>query len=141
MRVVVTGGRRYSNRAVVFGALDSLLKEHGALEVATGGATGADWLAEQWCFENGITPMVFRVTDDEWKRLKNRAGPIRNKRMLKTFRPELVLAFPGGAGTKNCCDTAAKMGISVQFDTAIGDRIGVVVHSNEEQFLPGFKNK
>lgn len=29
------------------------------------------------------------------------AGPIRNRRMLEQGKPDLVVAFPGGAGTAN----------------------------------------
>jgi hypothetical protein len=47
--------------------------------------------------------------DGEWPA----AGPRRNQRMLDTFQPDLVAAFPGGNGTKSCVDAASLRGIPV----------------------------
>jgi ABC-type Fe3+-hydroxamate transport system substrate-binding protein len=40
------------------------------------------------------------------------AGPIRNGRMLE-YKPDLVIAFPGGRGTANMVKQARKAGIAV----------------------------
>jgi len=81
MRVVVTGGRSYTNRDMVAGELWAL-------------------------YEND--PDEFIVAHGR------AAGPIRNRQMLEEFRPAIVLAFPGGAGTANCVKTARELGILVK---------------------------
>jgi len=37
----------------------------------------------------------------EWDELGKKAGPLRNQRMLDEGKPDLVVAFPGGGGTKD----------------------------------------
>jgi hypothetical protein len=41
------------------------------------------------------------------------AGPIRNKLMLTDGKPDVVIAFPGGAGTANMVGIAKKANIDV----------------------------
>jgi hypothetical protein len=52
---------------------------------------------------------VKHATDGPWPA----AGPRRNRRMLVAFKPDVVLAFPGGAGTASCCAVARELGIPV----------------------------
>lgn len=128
MRVVVTGGRHYRNWPVVKAALDAVMLEAcGELELAQGGATGADALARRWCRENGIRPQTFAAAwrdlrtqpvviryDRHGKAYNAAAGAIRNEKMLRIFLPQLVIAFMGGPGTANCVALAHKMGIKVR---------------------------
>jgi hypothetical protein len=43
----------------------------------------------------------------------SQAGPLRNQRMLDEGKPDLVVAFPGGGGTKDLVRRAVKAGVSV----------------------------
>lgn len=53
-------------------------------------------------------------------RLGRAAGPMRNKQMLEEGKPDLVVAFPGGAGTENMVKQAKAAGIRVlRIETAI----------------------
>ena len=48
------------------------------------------------------------------KRIRGKAaGPERNRRMLDTFKPDGVIAFPGGRGTADCCRAADERAIPV----------------------------
>jgi len=38
---------------------------------------------------------------------------IRNQQMLDESRPDLIVAFPGGRGTKDMVDRATKAGVKV----------------------------
>lgn len=40
-------------------------------------------------------------------------GPLRNQRMLEEGKPDLVVAFPGGGGTKDMVRRAAKAGVPI----------------------------
>ena len=49
-----------------------------------------------------------------WKKHGRAAGPIRNKQMLEEAKPDLVIAFPGGAGTANMVKQAREAGVKVE---------------------------
>lgn len=106
MRVLVCGGRDYAEKRVVFDTLDSL----DPTEICQGGATGADYLAKQWAQYSKIPCKEFKA---EWKKYGNAAGPIRNKQMIEEFDPDMVVAFPGGSGTKNMIKLAENAGKKV----------------------------
>jgi len=94
MKLLVCGGRRYTDAAGARCALDAMA-EIGPIEmIITGGARGADRLAEDYAVERGIPVRIFRA---EWHRLGRAAGPVRNQVMLDEAAPDLVLALPGGA--------------------------------------------
>jgi len=107
MRVVVTGGRDFVNRAFIYKVLDSY--EIDAL--AHGGAKGADTVAGQWASERSVPCTVFPA---KWNELGKLAGFARNAQMLDRFKPDLVIAFPGGTGTTNCCICALARRIPIK---------------------------
>lgn len=83
--VCLTGGRSYGDDEVVHDTLEDLLRQYPDMEVG-----------------------VYRA---DWRRYGDAAGPIRNERMLREEDPLLLVAFPGGPGTADCCLAAAQMGI------------------------------
>lgn len=107
MKLLVCGGRNYRDSNTVYSVLDALRPDY----VIQGGATGADRLALEWALSNQIAYQTFEAN---WS-LGRKAGPLRNARMLREGRPELVLAFPGGAGTKDMVSKAAEAGVPVIF--------------------------
>ena len=111
MKVLVTGGRKYNNYDLV----NSTLSEISPTSVVEGGATGADELARRWCKETGTTHFRHNA---KWKELGTKAGPARNKEMLKLHPDiDLVLAFPGGKGTADMVEQASKAGIDIRVIT------------------------
>lgn len=106
VRIVVTGGREFSDRELLTRTLDA----YRIVELAQGGARGADRLAKEYAESNGIPVVTF---DADWKQFRNAAGPMRNLRMLQHFRPDLVVAFPGGVGTADCVQKARRLGFTV----------------------------
>lgn len=97
MRLLVCGGRDFTDRAGLFARLDQFVEEDGRPDVVIhGGARGADRLAGEWAREHGIKELVFYA---EWRRWGNAAGPIRNSMMISFGRPTHALVFPGGRGT------------------------------------------
>jgi YspA, cpYpsA-related SLOG family len=96
MRVLVCGGRSYSNSTKVHFWCEWLPSKN--LYIIIGGAKGADYLAELWAIDNWIPHIVYHAN---WDVHGKSAGFLRNKRMLEEGKPDLVLAFPGGAGTEN----------------------------------------
>lgn len=116
MNVLVCGGRDYADRTKVFDELEILNAFNMKLCVISGGATGADAIAEEWARanikkRNGVS---FRGFDADWKKHGKAAGPIRNQAMIDRGKPDLVLAFPGGRGTADMVSRARAAGVEVK---------------------------
>ena len=87
-----------------------VLKQFDIEHVISGHASGADQMAEMWADENRI-PLSIDPAD--WSRHGKSAGPIRNQQMLDEGKPDLVVAFPGGAGTADMVRRAERASIAV----------------------------
>ena len=110
VRVLVCGGRQFDDRDMLNAALDKLHHERVFSLVISGGAPGADSLAEAWAKAAGVACKVYNA---DWETLGRKAGPIRNEQMLVEGRPDLVVAFPGGRGTAHMVRIAREAGIEV----------------------------
>lgn len=111
MRVLVCGGRDYSDSAHIFRALDDLHEKRGPITLLIeGGASGADLVARSWAFHRYIQHVTERA---DWNRHGKAAGPIRNRAMLDNHSPDVVLAFPGGKGTADMVRQATARGVEV----------------------------
>lgn len=109
VRVIVCGGRDFSDTVAVARALDSLHAERPIGVVFHGNAAGADRAAHWWAYSRKVK--VFPVPA-EWSKYGKRAGPIRNQHMLGQS-PDLVVAFPGGRGTADMVKRARAAGVEV----------------------------
>lgn len=109
-RVLVCGGRGYDNRKELGSILSEFNRDEGIGLVISGGASGADRLAESWANHNRIPLCIFPAN---WNFEGRAAGPIRNGRMIEFGHPDWVIAFPGGAGTKNMIAQAESKNIPV----------------------------
>lgn len=108
MKIVITGGRDYSNKDKVFKVLDSLNPK----KLYHGGASGADSISESWWDIRRIC--VREIFNADWNRLGRAAGPVRNLKMLKYAGEDaVVVAFAGGKGTENCIQYAKDLGMIV----------------------------
>jgi len=110
MRVLVCGGRDYDDDDRVFSVLNNYDADHNFTALIEGGATGADSAAKRWAQIGKLPIFTFRA---DWKKHGKAAGPIRNERMIIEGRPDLVIAFPGGRGTRNMIETARRHGVDV----------------------------
>ncbi len=110
MRVIICGGRKFWERARMYQELDRIDSEKRILTVITGGANGADFLAQSWA-EARLKHLV--VFEAQWDKYGKSAGPIRNEQMLKESGPDLVIAFPGGRGTAHMIAISRRDGVPV----------------------------
>lgn len=110
MRIVICGGRNYSDAETLRRVLDGLHAVAGIKEIATGGAKGADQLAEEWARAVGVDSRVYLA---DWEQYGRSAGPRRNRVMLTEFAPDIVVSFPGGRGTSDCVRQAIALKILV----------------------------
>ena len=106
MKVLVCGGRGFAD----FHLLEETLNSLDITVLISGGAVGADSLAEHWAKKHEVTHVVMPA---KWKLHGKAAGPIRNRNMIKLM-PDLVVAFPGGSGTRDMISVAKERNIPVQ---------------------------
>lgn len=114
MKVLVCGGRDFSNPFPMMDTIDNVLgqlhSKHSFDVVMQGGANGADFMAKSWAQKNLVCVMEFPAN---WKHEGKGAGPHRNNAMLKYGQPDMVVAFPSKSskGTWHMIEAAKKKGI------------------------------
>lgn len=108
--VLVTGGRTYGDRFMVWTALDCLHWQRPITHLIHGGASGADTLADAWARDRGVQPVACPAL---WEKMGKAAGHHRNYRMSQLM-PHCVVAFPGGSGTASMLEIAVSIGIEVR---------------------------
>lgn len=110
MRVIVCGGRKFSDKDWLFRTLYNLCdacycwgEPHADgnnlpsnIKIISGMAAGADSLALDWAIVNWTELKGYPAN---WKKYGKAAGMLRNQQMLDEEKPHLVVAFPGGKGT------------------------------------------
>ncbi len=106
--LVVCGGRDYADRARVREVLaeyppDETVVYHGC-------AKGADTLVQEEAEKLNIWTGGIQAA---WKKYGRAAGPLRNRQLLAK-EPCLVIAFPGGRGTRDMVAEARRRGIPVR---------------------------
>lgn len=110
MRVLVCGGRNYTDYEKLAAVLDELDLNERFTTLIEGGAKGADSLAKNWAVIRDIIVEEYKAN---WDTYGKSAGWIRNTEMLVKGKPDLVIAFPGGKGTHNMIRQATQAGIKV----------------------------
>jgi predicted Rossmann-fold nucleotide-binding protein len=123
MRILVCGGRDFYKYSLLYATLEKLLDdvwqedEDEPITIIQGGASGADFLAKVFALDEMAWLLVPRVLHEEykadWKKYGKGAGHIRNQEMLDVGKPDIVVAFPGGVGTKDMVTRAKNAGIKV----------------------------
>jgi len=108
--MLVCGGRSYTDKERLWSTLNGFLQSRRVRRVISGGARGADTMAEDWAKVRGIECVVFHADRAKYGRA---AGPIRNQQMLDEGRPTLVVAFPDGRGRADMVRRARSAGVEV----------------------------
>ena len=110
-KVLVTGGRNFTDIKHVHEVLETIKIDRGPLMIIQGGATGADFIAKMWAMND---PDCEEITvKANWEKYGKRAGRERNQKMLDDHTPDLVMAFPGGRGTADMTKRASASGFTV----------------------------
>lgn len=118
MKVLVCGGRDYSDSKGLYLVLDSFHKVTPISLLIHGAARGADQLAANWASSRGIPLEAYPA---DWSLHGRAAGPRRNEKMLYEGKPDKVIAFPGGRGTAHMVGIARKAGVQVITVTGSSD--------------------
>ena len=82
--------------------------------IVSGGAKGADTLAEIFAKEYSIKPMIFPVKKEDWYKYGKAAGIMRNTQIIDNASH--VIAFPSkyGKGTQDSINKANKRKLPIQ---------------------------
>jgi hypothetical protein len=114
MRLLVCGGREYTDEHQINTALDQVCEKYklrpADLVVIHGGAVGTDRLAKKWAILNGATDEPYYP---EYKAYGKQAPLYRNQRMIDIGKPDRALVFPGQKGTLDMATRLVKAGIPI----------------------------
>ncbi len=110
VRLLVCGGRDFTDSASAYKVLDAMHRALGIDVLIEGDARGADRIAGYWARRNRVTNLKFRA---DWDAHGKAAGAMRNQKMLDEGKPTHVLAFPGGRGTADMVRRADDAGVQV----------------------------
>ncbi len=110
--IAVVGSRTFTDRQRLYAVLDDLTinYDYDSVLLVSGGARGADSLAEDWANESGVEIKVFEA---EWETYGKRAGMIRNSKIIALA--DVVVAFWDGSskGILDSINKARKVGKKV----------------------------
>ena len=100
MKLAIVGSRNFED----YSLLCKILKKYENIsEIVSGGARGADTLAEKYAHDNNIKMKVFKA---EWNKWGKRAGPIRNKKIWEYADEGIAFWEPTCRGTKHSIEMA-----------------------------------
>jgi len=105
MKVGIVGSREFKNYELFSDVMKQYLSDISW--VVSGGAPGADSLAEKWAKEN---KKMLTIYPADWLNLGKKAGYVRNTDIVKNS--DMIIAFWDGKskGTKHTIGLAQKMG-------------------------------
>ena len=111
MKLAVVGSRTFNDYDLLKNKLIQINERVPITLIISGGAHGADKLAEKWAAENKIETLIFLP---DWKKYGKSAGFIRNKDIIQAC--DAVVAFWDGKskGTKHMIQLAHKHGLQVR---------------------------
>jgi hypothetical protein len=97
VKILVCGSRNWSSRFYIAKLLDRCKQVYGDFTLIHGNCRGADKIAGDYAANT--LELVTVAVPAKWAEQGRRAGPLRNTRMLKQGRPDLVLAFHNNVST------------------------------------------
>lgn len=105
-KVAVVGSRSFTDYSLLERTLSSFHSSNGIALIVSGGAAGADSMAEHFAKENNIPTSIHKP---DWKKYGRSAGVIRNKDIIAEC--DVCFAFWDGLsrGTANDIELCRKM--------------------------------
>lgn len=91
MKLAVVGSRTFNDYKILKEKLNQIHERVPITLIISGGARGADSLAEQWAKENKIETLIFYP---DWNKYGKKAGYLRNEQIIQAC--DAVVAFWDG---------------------------------------------
>ena len=106
MKLAIVGSRDFNDYEFLKKKVDELRKQYDIDEIVSGGARGADSLAERYANEHNLKLKIFPA---DWKKYGKSAGYIRNKQIWEYA--DIGIAFWDGKspGTKHSIKLSDKL--------------------------------
>lgn len=117
MILAIVGGRDFTNLSYAVAIARPFIDIHSITEIVSGGAKGADSIAEEIARICSIEMTVFKA---DWKRYGKGAGMIRNADIINKCDIALVFWDGRSKGTLNSINRLAKakkMFLIIRYDT------------------------
>jgi hypothetical protein len=107
MKLAVVGSRTFNDYELLSKSIDEVREQTQIDEIVSGGANGADKLAEQYAKENNLKLTIFKA---HWHKYGKKAGYIRNKEIWEYV--DFGIAFWDGKskGTAHSFKLSEKFG-------------------------------
>jgi hypothetical protein len=116
IKLAVIGSRSFADRSLLFRTLDEC--RHRIRLIVSGGARGADSLAQEWASERGVPCRVIRPKwKDDHGRFDRSAGFKRNGDVVNNADEVLAFWDAQSAGTRHAIELARKQNKAVQIVT------------------------
>lgn len=105
MSLAIVGSRDFEDFSLLCEKVNELRKEFKITHIISGGAKGADILAEKYAKEYNLSITILKP---DWDKFGKKAGILRNKDIINLS--DYIIAFWDGEspGTKNAIETANK---------------------------------
>ena len=111
MKVIIAGGRTFSDYNKLKQTCDFLLGDKTDIEIVSGTANGADKLGERYAHENSHKLTLFPA---DWDKYGKSAGYIRNKQMAE-YADALIAFWDGiSKGTLHMINLAKENNLKVR---------------------------
>ncbi len=113
MKVIIAGGREFSNYQLLKLKCDQLLSQSDKtdIQIVSGGAKGADELGERYAREKRYIVKRFEAN---WEADGKAAGPIRNRKMAE-YATHLIAFWNGSSrGTMSMINIATELGLKIR---------------------------
>jgi len=104
--IAIVGSRSFNDRELAFHVLDKYVGNRGH-SIVTGGARGADALAEEWARNRGIPVQVLPA---EWEKYGRSAGSRRNTEIVRLCQGMIAFWDGKSPGTRDSIRKAQGQG-------------------------------
>lgn len=111
MKVIIAGGRDFSDYESLKHYCKYLLKNQPDVEIVCGMARGADMLGKRYAEEHGLKVKKFPA---QWNKYGKRAGYLRNADMADYADSLIAFWNKKSKGTKHMIDLAREKGLNIR---------------------------
>ena len=111
MKVIIAGGRSFSDYNLLREVCDHMLQNQVEVEIVSGKARGADSLGEKYAKEKNYTIKEFPA---DWEKYKKSAGYIRNKEMAQYADAAIVFWDGKSKGSKHMIELSQEYNLKLK---------------------------
>jgi hypothetical protein len=134
-KVVLAGGRYFCDYKMFSYKVDLYLQNKSNIEIISGGAMGADNLAERYAKEKGIKITVIKA---DWD-LGAKGGPIRNKQMAELADAAIIFWDGTSRGALSMINEAKKRKLLTK--VVRYDNLPILAHVSVKKYFPKTMHK